>query len=131
MKNISYVGDATTWAFDYDRNDNLTSVTKNSSVQTSYTYDELDRIRRVTFPTIGGNTHNTEYSYNPMGQMLNIKHSSISNTLPSVRYEYDRGNMNVNVYDPNNGVAAFMNDTEGHLIYAATAHISTIGTTIP
>ncbi len=115
VKNISYVGDSTTWAFDYDRNDNITSVTKNGSAQTLYTYDELDRMKRVTFPANGGHTYATEYSYNPIGQLLNIKHSSVSTSQPSIKYEYDRINMNVNVYDPNNGTASFMHDTEGRL----------------
>lgn len=53
LKNISYVGDSTTWAFDYDRNDNRTSALKNGSAQTLYSYDELDRMKKVTFPTNG------------------------------------------------------------------------------
>ena len=115
LKNISYVGDSTTWAYDYDRNDNITSVTKNGSTQTLYSYDDLDRIKIVTFPTNGGYTYNTEYTYNPIGQLLDIKHSPVSTTLPSIRYDYDRGNMNVNVYDPNSGTASFMHDTEGRV----------------
>ena len=115
LKNISYVGDSTTWAFDYDRNGNRTSALKNGNAQTLYSYDELDRMKKVTFPTNGAYTHNTEYSYNPIGQLLNIKHSPVSTVEPSIRYEYDRGNMNIGVYDPNNGTTAFMHDTEGRL----------------
>lgn len=115
LKSISYVDDSTTWAFNYDLNGNKTSATKNGSSQTFYAYDNLDRITKVTFPANGSSTYNTEYTYNPIGQLLNIKHSSVSTSLPSIRYEYDRGNMNVNVYDPNNGTVAFMHDTEGRL----------------
>lgn len=104
-----------TTAYDYDRNDNITAVTKNGSAQTLYSYDNLDRIKTATFPTNGGYTYNTEYTYNPIGQLLGIKHSPVSITLPSIRYDYDRGNMNVNVYDPNSGTASFMHDTEGRV----------------
>jgi RHS repeat-associated protein len=112
LKNVSYVGDSTTWAFDYDQNNNLTSAMKNGSAQTQFGYDVLDRLTSITYPTIGGKTNTTQYTYTPVNKLLNMTHSPISTSQPSVRYEYDKTNMLVNLYDPNNGFASFMHDTE-------------------
>ena len=115
LKNVSYADDATTWAYDYDRNDNLTSVTKNGGEQTQFTYDAIDRLSAVTYPSVGGVANSAEYAYSPVDKYLSITHSPVSSTQPAVRYEYDKNDMLVKLYDPNNGSAEFMHNTEGRL----------------
>lgn len=111
LSNISFNGDPTTWAFQYKNNSNRTSAVKNGSETTGYTYDSLNRVTRIDFPSIAGKSQYVEYQYNPVGQVLNIKNSPLASD--PVIFAYDPGGLNVSVTGPNNNLAAFMYDEEG------------------
>lgn len=112
ITDINYTGDARTWAFGYDANSNITTE-NNSGTITSYSYDDLNRLKNIAYPQINGSNHNTTYSYNTVGQVTQVQHSPLGND--SVSYSYNLSGFNTSVRGPNNSEAEFMYNEQSQL----------------
>ena len=124
----TYIGDTTTWNFGYDTNSNITSITKNSAETTSYIYDNIDQLTKITYPPVNYQTNTTDYGYTPMGEILNIT-DKVGTTTVLTRYDYDYAGNNVDIFGPQNTSAAFIYDEERRIkkafIKGSTKHYIT------
>ena len=113
VRQKSYAGDNTIWAFTYDENDNLLTVNKNAVLAEAFTYDELDRLETEAI-NYSGASNSASYTYNPGSQLLGASYNIGSIFMP-VTYEYDKSSYNVDIAGPNNTGAAFMYDEESRI----------------
>ncbi|MDD2480725.1 MAG: DNRLRE domain-containing protein, partial [Lutispora sp.] len=115
VSEINYTNDTTKWNFTYDENSNIKTITKNNMQTTSYDYDNLDRVVKVTHPPVNYVSNTMEYVYNLVGQILNVKNSILPTADQLTRFEYDQAGNNVDIIAPNSTAASFMYDEQWRL----------------
>ncbi len=108
------VGTDEVWNYDYDKNSNLKSTMKNGNSHASYSYDKLNRLTGVGYYTANNLSNNTAYAYSSTNKLLSIKHSPVSPSNPATKFEYDINDLNVTVFDSNNGSVSYLYDSESH-----------------
>jgi len=89
--------EAITTRASYDKNGNTVSTTDGNSVQTTYQYDELDRMKLSTV-TAGSAVHDTTYDYDLNGNLIRTTDWRDN----SYKYKYDALNRLYEKTDPMN-----------------------------
>jgi RHS repeat-associated protein len=112
---ITYTGDTTQWSFTYDANSNLTSTVKNGTETTSFDYDNLNRMSKITYPAVFNVRDNIQYLFNPNSQTISSQYSILPAISQKTIYEYDQADNNMVITGPNNTRAEFMYDEESRL----------------
>ncbi|MEC1743604.1 RHS repeat-associated core domain-containing protein, partial [Schinkia azotoformans] len=110
------------WAFSYDKNNNLTQVIQTSTSGqevTDYILDNLiDEVKSITYPMVNGIRRSVNYTYNANGQITTISHSPITQKLgvdAIYRYDYDQAGMMASLNGPNKEQVGQFYDEAGRL----------------
>jgi len=129
-----YNGDeAITTNTSYDKNGNTISTTDGNNVQTTYQYDELDRMKNATI-TVGGVVHDTTYDYDLNGSLVRTvdwrdnaykyKYDALNRIYEKTdplniayeKLEYNARNLQDKAYDAYNRLTEYAYDDNGRLV---------------
>lgn len=130
-----------TMCYGYDNNSNLTSQTDNRGLQTTYTYDSLNRLTDKTFND--GRTPGQHYGYDITSSWMGPQYNTIgrlsqAHTDQDMRYFGTGGpptcnsqNSSTANYNPANGNPTYCNWTDELYSYDAMGRLNRIGTAFP
>ena len=100
------------WAspqFQYDSRGNRTTVTDALNGQTTFTYDLMNRLTKITYPASPATF--TQFAYDYRGRKISVTDPNGKIT----QYAYDDADRLLTVTDPNNGETQYAYDNESNL----------------
>jgi len=107
--------------FQYDARGNRTAVIDANNEQTTFTYDVMNRLTKIAYPTSPASS--VQFGYDYRGRRTSVTDQNGKVT----QYAYDDADRLISVTDPNNGLTQYGYDNENNLtsIHDAASNATT------